>query len=93
LSAAKPLAFSRVLDCQKAEDNMLFSDYITIKEAAELWGVTTRAITYHVVAGRIPRAIKKGGIWLVPMSASKPEDLRKYNRRRPKKESNTDKIL
>jgi hypothetical protein len=61
-------------------------DYITIKEASEKWGVSTRAITYQVVAGRIPGAEKKGNLWLLPASAPKPEDLRKYNHRRPKKE-------
>ena len=28
-------------------------DSMTIKEAATKWGVSTRAVTYHVVAGRI----------------------------------------
>jgi hypothetical protein len=60
-----------------------FSDYITIKEASEKWGVGTRQITYQVVAGRIPGAMKKGNLWLLPMSAKKPEDLRKYNKRQP----------
>jgi len=62
-------------------------EYITIKEASAKWGVSTRAITYHVVAGRIPGALKKGNIWLLPESTPKPEDLRKNNRRRPKKET------
>lgn len=51
-------------------------DYITIKEAAEKWGVSTRAVTYHVVAGRISGAIKKGNLWLIPTSAPKPADRR-----------------
>ena len=70
---------------------MLFSDYITIKEAAEKWGVSTRAITYHVVAGRIPGVIKIGNMWLIPATAPKPEDLRKYNyRRQPKKKEDAE---
>ena len=64
---------------------MLFSDYITIKEAAEKWGVSTRAITYHVVAGRIPGVIKKASVWLIPADADKPADGRVNNRRQPKK--------
>lgn len=56
-------------------------DYITIKEASEKWGVTTRAITYQVVAGLIPGTIKKGNLWLIPASATKPADRRyKHNR-------------
>ena len=65
-----------------------FVDYVTIKEASELWGVSTRAITYQVVAGRIPGAMKKGNLWLLPASASKPADGRVNNRRQPKKETN-----
>ena len=57
-------------------------DYITIREAAEKWGVSTRAVTYQVVAGRIPGAVKIADRWLLPMSADKPEDLRKHNYRR-----------
>ncbi len=63
-------------------------DYMTIKEAAVAWGITTRMITYHVVAGRIDGVIKMGNLWLLPKSAKKPEDLRKYNHRHPKKEEN-----
>ena len=51
-------------------------EYITIKEAAEKWGVSTRAITYHVVAGRIEGAVKKGNLWLLPAFTNKPADLR-----------------
>ena len=51
-------------------------DYITIKEASEKWNVTVRAITYHVVAGRIKGAIKKGNLWLLPANTEKPADLR-----------------
>ena len=64
---------------------MQFSDFITAKEASEKWGVGTRAIIYSIVAGRIPGSFKKGNLWLIPASAEKPEDLRKYNYRRPKK--------
>ncbi|MDR1131923.1 MAG: helix-turn-helix domain-containing protein [Oscillospiraceae bacterium] len=52
-------------------------DYITVKEAAEKWGIAGRAITYHIAGGRIHGTIKKGNLWLIPASASKPEDLRK----------------
>jgi translation initiation factor IF-1 len=56
-------------------------DYITIKEASEKWGVTVRAITYHVVAGRIEGAVKKGNLWLLPEATEKPVDLRKKSNR------------
>jgi excisionase family DNA binding protein len=52
-------------------------DYITVNEAAEKWGVSRRAITYHLVDGRIPGAVKKGNMWLIPSDARRPEDRRK----------------
>ncbi len=52
-------------------------DYITVREAAEKWGVSTRSITYHLVDGRISGAVKKGNLWLIPISAEKPADLRR----------------
>lgn len=52
-------------------------DYITVSEAAEKWGVSGRAITYHLLAGRIPGAVKKGNLWLIPVSAERPPDGRR----------------
>jgi len=52
-------------------------DYMTITETAGKWGVSTRAVTYHVVSGRIEGAVKKGRMWLIPESTKRPEDLRK----------------
>ena len=65
-------------------------DYMTIAEASEKWGVTSRAIRYHITAGRIEGAEQKGGVWLIPSSTKKPEDLRKNNHRQPKGGSHND---
>ena len=35
-------------------------DYMTLKEAAEKWGVTPRRVNYYCAAGRIPGAVKDG---------------------------------
>ncbi len=51
-------------------------DYMTLKEASEKWGVTTRRINYYCVAGRIPGALKVATIWLLPKDAAKPIDGR-----------------
>lgn len=51
-------------------------DYITAKEAAEKWKVSRRAIAYHLKAGRILGAIKKGKLWLIPANAKQPADNR-----------------
>ena len=41
-------------------------DYMTLKEAAEKWGVTPRRVNYYCAAGRIPGAVKMAGVWLIP---------------------------
>lgn len=66
---------------------MNFTDYITIKEAAESWGVSTRAVTYNVTDGRICGAVKVGNMWLIPRNAEKPIDERRNNHRHPRKEA------
>ncbi|WP_347488026.1 hypothetical protein ABDB91_12400 [Desulfoscipio sp. XC116] len=47
------------------------------KEEAAKWGVSTRAITYHVVSGRIEGAIKRGNLWLIPQNSPQPSDERR----------------
>ena len=49
-------------------------DYMTLKEAAEKWGVTPRRVNYYCIADRIPGAVKMAGVWLVPKDADKPID-------------------
>lgn len=61
-------------------------DYITLKEAAEKWGVSVRAVTYLAAAGRIPGSEKKAGRWFLPANAEKPIDERRNNHRHPKRE-------
>lgn len=46
-------------------------DYMTLKEASEKWGVTPRQINYLCAGGRIPGAVKKATIWLIPKDAEK----------------------
>ncbi|MCI8692672.1 MAG: helix-turn-helix domain-containing protein [Lachnospiraceae bacterium] len=52
-------------------------DYLTVKEAGEKWGISSRMVTVYCNENRIPGAIKKGNLWLIPDNAEKPEDLRK----------------
>ena len=51
-------------------------DYMTLKEASEKWGVTSRQVNYYCVEGRIPGAVKMAGGWLIPKEAAKPTDRR-----------------
>jgi len=55
-------------------------DYITASEAAKKWGVSGRAITYHLKAGRIPGAAKMGNVWLIPANTERPADNRRGGR-------------
>ena len=57
-------------------------DYITVREVAQKWGVSPRSITYHLMDGRIPGAVKKGNLWLIPAAAEKPVDLRRGKKKR-----------
>ena len=51
-------------------------EYMTLKEAAEKWGVTPRRVNYYCAGGRIPGAVKMAGVWLLPKTAEKPLDGR-----------------
>ncbi|MDR0293257.1 MAG: DNA-binding protein [Oscillospiraceae bacterium] len=62
-----------------------FTDYKRVNETGSEWGVTTRMVILYCTAGRIPGALKSGGIWFIPRDAKKPEDGRRNNRRQPKK--------
>ena len=59
-------------------------DYMTLKEASILWGVTPRRINYYCSAGRIPGAVKMGTVWLIPKDAQKPSDRRKKTMKQSK---------
>lgn len=52
-------------------------EYLTVKEMGEKWGITSRMVNVYCTKGRIPGAVKKGNLWLIPENAEKPEDLRK----------------
>ena len=51
-------------------------EWIAVKEAAVLWGMTTRRAQYLCANGKVDGAQKLGNIWVVPKGASKPIDGR-----------------
>lgn len=51
-------------------------EYISVKETAEKWGITSRMVNYYCVSGRIQGAQKIGSMWVVPKDAPKPVDGR-----------------
>ena len=54
-------------------------EYLTVREMAEKWGISSRMVTIYCKEGRIPGAIKKGNLRLLPSNTEKPEDNRKNN--------------
>lgn len=57
-------------------------EYISVKEAAEAWGLTARMVLYHCTNGRIEGARKISNVWLIPKDVGRPEDGRKRNGRK-----------
>lgn len=51
-------------------------DYMTLREASEKWGISTRQINYYCTEDRIPGTVKMAGVWLIPKDAEKPVDMR-----------------
>ena len=48
-------------------------EYLTVKEIAEKWGVSERAIRKYCASSRIEGVKREGGVWLIPKAAKKPE--------------------
>ena len=51
-------------------------DYMTVQEAARLWGVSDRRVTVLCKEGRLPGAEKTGKFWRIPSDTAKPADHR-----------------
>lgn len=54
----------------------MFNGYMTIKEASEKWGISTRRIQVLCAGGRIPGIVLFGHTWAIPIDAKKPADAR-----------------
>lgn len=51
-------------------------EYITIKQASALWGISSRRIQVLCAEGRIPGVNRLGNTWAIPKNALKPIDAR-----------------
>lgn len=51
-------------------------EFLTTKQAAELWGISQRRVAILCEQGRIEGVKKAGIVWLIPPDAKKPEDAR-----------------
>lgn len=50
--------------------------YLSTKQAAEKWGISSRRIQILCSEGRVPGAIRVGTIWGIPINSEKPKDAR-----------------
>ena len=54
-------------------------DYITVKQAAEKWGLSMRRVQQICENGTIPNVLRPARDWLLPKDAEKPKDKRCKN--------------
>ena len=50
--------------------------FMTLKEASEKWGISTRRINTLCIEERIEGATKIGSMWVIPTNVDKPKDER-----------------
>ena len=60
-------------------------EWITIQEAAKLWGITTRQVQYLCVDGKIDGVQRLGNMWVIPKGTPKPLDGRTREAKENKK--------
>ncbi len=60
-------------------------DYMTLKEASNIWGISPRMINYYCAEGRITGSVKMGPVWLIPKDSKKPVDSRTKQGKKLKK--------
>lgn len=51
-------------------------EYLSIRQTAEKWGISTRRLQVICRQGRIPGAFIVGNSWAIPADAVKPADQR-----------------
>ena len=51
-------------------------EFMTVKQAAEKWGLSERRLQTICNEGMIPGVVKFGRAWAIPMDAEKPVDKR-----------------
>ena len=50
-------------------------EYLSTKETAKRWGVNTSLVRRHCSQGRVPGAIQKDGVWLIPEGTKRPPKI------------------
>lgn len=52
-------------------------DYMTVQEAAKLWGISARRVQKLCEEKRIDGVVRLPRVWLIPKDAGKPKDQRR----------------
>lgn len=50
--------------------------YMTVKQAAEKWGISDRRVRILCAQGKVSGVTREGRSWMIPTDARKPEDGR-----------------
>lgn len=50
-------------------------EYMSVQEAASIWGITDRRVQILCASGRILGAVKCSSVWLIPKDSCKPHKL------------------
>lgn len=56
---------------------LMIMEYITVREAAENWGITQRWVQKLCEEGRLKGAVRFSRVWMIPKEAEKPADGRR----------------
>ena len=64
-----------------------FMNFMTTKQASELWGVSQRRVAILCEQGRLEGVKKAGSVWLIPPDTQKPKDDRIKSGKYIKKEN------
>lgn len=51
-------------------------ELMSVAQAAEKWGISTRRVQILLSQDRIPGAVRVGKTWVLPADAEKPKDER-----------------
>lgn len=57
-------------------DEVSHMEYLSVRQTAEKWGISTKRIQFICKQGRIPGAFIIGNSWAIPADAEKPSDRR-----------------
>jgi hypothetical protein len=58
-------------------------EWMTVKEASELWNISGRRVQILCDSGRVNGATRLGNLWVIPKGRPKPPDGRSANGRKP----------